>query len=43
MVLLTGTGVVPPDDVGLAPGHVVEISVAGIVVLRNPVGRGCAV
>ena len=38
-VLLTGTGIVPPDDVGLAPRHVVEISVAGIVVLRSPVGE----
>jgi 2-dehydro-3-deoxy-D-arabinonate dehydratase len=37
-VLLTGTGLVPPDDVALAPGHVVEIRIAGIGILRNPVG-----
>jgi 2-dehydro-3-deoxy-D-arabinonate dehydratase len=36
-VLLTGTGVVPPDDFTLAPGHVVEISVPGIGTLRNDV------
>jgi 2-dehydro-3-deoxy-D-arabinonate dehydratase len=37
-VLLTGTGLVPPEDVALAPGYVVEIRVAGIGILRNPVG-----
>jgi 2-dehydro-3-deoxy-D-arabinonate dehydratase len=36
-VLLTGTGLVPPDDVALAPGHAVEISIPGIGTLRNPV------
>ncbi len=36
-VLLTGTGVVPPDDVGLAPGQVVEIHIPGIGTLRNTV------
>ena len=36
-VLLTGTGVVPPDEVSLQPGHVVEIRVPGIGVLVNPV------
>jgi 2-dehydro-3-deoxy-D-arabinonate dehydratase len=36
-VLLTGTGLVPPDDVALAPGHSVEIRIAGIGTLRNPV------
>jgi 2-dehydro-3-deoxy-D-arabinonate dehydratase len=36
-VLLTGTGVVPPDDVGLAPGHAVEIHIPGIGTLRNTV------
>ena len=36
-VLLTGTGLVPPDDFTLLPGHVVEISVAEIGTLRNPV------
>ncbi len=37
-VLLTGTGLVPPDDFNLEPGHVVEIEVPGIGTLRNPVG-----
>jgi 2-dehydro-3-deoxy-D-arabinonate dehydratase len=36
-VLLTGTGVVPPDDVALAPGYRVEVEVDGIGVLSNPV------
>jgi 2-dehydro-3-deoxy-D-arabinonate dehydratase len=36
-VLLTGTGLVPPDDYTLEPGHVVEIRVPGIGTLRNPV------
>jgi 2-dehydro-3-deoxy-D-arabinonate dehydratase len=38
-VLLTGTGLVPPDDFTLLPGHVVEIHVAEIGTLRNPVVR----
>lgn len=37
-VLLTGTGLVPPDDVGLGPGQSVEIRIPGIGVLHNPVG-----
>jgi 2-dehydro-3-deoxy-D-arabinonate dehydratase len=36
-VLLTGTGLVPPDDFTLEPGQVVEIQVPGIGVLTNPV------
>ncbi len=36
-VLLTGTGLVPPDDFTLEPGHVVEIHVPGIGILSNPV------
>jgi 2-dehydro-3-deoxy-D-arabinonate dehydratase len=36
-VLLTGTGLVPPSDFTLEPGHVVEIRVPGIGTLRNPV------
>jgi len=36
-VLLTGTGLVPPDDFTLAPGHVVDIHVPGIGILTNPV------
>jgi 2-dehydro-3-deoxy-D-arabinonate dehydratase len=37
-VLLTGTGLVPPDDFTLEPGHVVVIHVPGIGTLTNPVG-----
>jgi 2-dehydro-3-deoxy-D-arabinonate dehydratase len=37
-VLLTGTGLVPPDDVSLAPGQQVEITIPGIGKLVNPVG-----
>lgn len=36
-VLLTGTGLVPPDEFTLRPGHVVSIHVPGIGTLRNPV------
>jgi 2-dehydro-3-deoxy-D-arabinonate dehydratase len=36
-VLLTGTGIVPPDDVTLTAGQSVEISIPGIGTLRNPV------
>ncbi len=38
-VLLTGTGLVPPDDFTLEPGHVVEIHVPGIGTLTNPSSR----
>jgi 2-dehydro-3-deoxy-D-arabinonate dehydratase len=37
VVLLTGTGIVPPDDLALADGDVVEISADSIGVLLNPV------
>lgn len=37
-VLLTGTGLVPPDEFTLEPGQTVEIRVPGIGTLRNPVG-----
>ncbi len=37
-VLLTGTGLVPPDEVSLAPGHTVEVTIPGIGTLKNPVG-----
>jgi 2-dehydro-3-deoxy-D-arabinonate dehydratase len=37
-VLLTGTGLVPPDDFTLRPGQRVEIHVPGIGTLVNPVG-----
>lgn len=36
-VLLTGTGVVPPDQFTLAPKDEVEIGISGIGTLRNPV------
>lgn len=39
-VLLTGTGIVPPDEFSLAVGQVVEIRIPEIGVLRNPVGEG---
>ena len=38
-ILLTGTGLVPPDDVTLKPGHFVEIHVPAIGTLVNPVVR----
>jgi 2-dehydro-3-deoxy-D-arabinonate dehydratase len=37
-VLLTGTGLVPPDDVTLVAGQQVEIRIPGIGTLVNPVG-----
>jgi 2-dehydro-3-deoxy-D-arabinonate dehydratase len=36
-VLLTGTGLVPPDEYTLEPGHTVEITIDGIGVLLNTV------
>ena len=36
-VLLTGTGLVPPDEYTLEAGHVVEIEIEGIGVLTNAV------
>jgi 2-dehydro-3-deoxy-D-arabinonate dehydratase len=36
-VLLTGTGIVPPDDFTLRAQDEVEIEISGIGVLRNPV------
>ena len=38
-ILLTGTGLVPPDDFTLQPGHFVEIHVPQIGTLVNPVVR----
>jgi 2-dehydro-3-deoxy-D-arabinonate dehydratase len=38
-VLLTGTGLVPPDDFTLEPGQFVEIHVPEIGTLVNPVAR----
>ena len=36
-ILLTGTGIVPPDDFTLQKNDVVEIEISGIGRLRNPV------
>lgn len=38
-ILLTGTGIVPPDDFTLAPGDVVHIDIVGIGRLTNPVDQ----
>ena len=37
VILLTGTGVVPPDDFTLAAGDLVHIDITGIGRLTNPV------
>jgi 2-dehydro-3-deoxy-D-arabinonate dehydratase len=37
VILLTGTGIVPPDDFTLRPGDGVDISISGIGNLSNPV------
>ena len=38
-VLLTGTGIVPPDEFACEDGDVIEIEAAEIGVLRNPASR----
>lgn len=38
--LMTGTGIVPPDDVSLQDGDVIEIVIAGLGTLRNTVTVG---
>lgn len=35
--LMTGTGIVPPDDFSLRPGDLVQIDIEGIGTLTNPV------
>ena len=40
VILLTGTGVVPPDEFSLIQGDVVTISIDGIGSLTNPVVQG---
>ena len=40
VILLTGTGVVPPDDFSLKNGDVVSIEITGIGTLTNPVVQG---
>ncbi len=42
VVLLTGTGIIPPDEFSLQAGDEVSISIAGIGELRNPVVLGGA-
>jgi 2-dehydro-3-deoxy-D-arabinonate dehydratase len=39
-LLLTGTGIVPPDEFSLAAGDVVHIDVTGVGRLTNPVEQG---
>jgi 2-dehydro-3-deoxy-D-arabinonate dehydratase len=40
--LLTGTGVVPPDDFTCQPGDVISMTITGIGTLVNPVAGGGA-
>jgi 2-dehydro-3-deoxy-D-arabinonate dehydratase len=40
VILLTGTGIVPPDEFSLEAGDVVRITIDGIGTLVNPVIRG---
>jgi 2-dehydro-3-deoxy-D-arabinonate dehydratase len=40
VILLTGTGVVPPNEFSLAAGDVVSIDITGIGTLTNPVVQG---
>ena len=40
VILLTGTGVVPPNEFTLEPGDIVRITIPGIGSLSNPVTRG---
>lgn len=41
--LLTGTGIVPPDDFTLKDGDVVAITIDGIGTLTNPIVQGASV
>ncbi len=40
VVLLTGTGIVPPDEFSLRPGDVVQITIDGIGTLKNTTIQG---
>ena len=40
VVLLTGTGIVPPDEFALQAGDLVRITINGIGTLTNPVVQG---
>jgi 2-dehydro-3-deoxy-D-arabinonate dehydratase len=42
VVLLTGTGIVPPDDFCLLAGDIVRITIDGIGTLANPVIQGAS-
>ena len=42
LILLTGTGIVPPDDFSLQAGDLVRITIDGIGTLENPVIQGPA-
>ncbi len=39
VILLTGTGIIPPDDFSLRSEDVVRISIDGIGTLTNPVAQ----
>lgn len=39
-VLMTGTGIVPPDTFTLRPGDIVDIAIEPIGVLSNPIAQG---
>jgi len=41
-ILLTGTGIVPPDDFTLVDGDLVRIKIDGVGVLENPVVQAAA-
>jgi 2-dehydro-3-deoxy-D-arabinonate dehydratase len=40
VILLTGTGIVPPNEFSLEAGDVVSIDITGIGTLTNPVAQG---
>ncbi len=40
VILLTGTGIIPPDDFTLLPGDLVEIAIDGLGTLTNMVRQG---
>ena len=42
-LLMTGTGIVPPDEFTLAAGDVVSITIGGIGTLRNTVAQGASI
>ncbi len=39
VLMMTGTGIIPPDSFSLAPGDVVSIEIEGLGVLSNTVGE----